>query len=388
MPHYQAIRLSDENYRLLSTTDSGRLGAVYELRQTKQGAWLGLWMRQDWLDKVGMDVPETFEEWHDVLTAFKDQLGATAPLTLNFSGSDGEIGMMSAGYGVYNKWQLDADGNVNFGPYMDGWKDYVTTMHEWYTEGLIDPDFMATDQRMPDMTSVITGATGAFTSLYTYPALYEESSEDPDMYLVPVNPPVVNSGDQLHIRLRDSYTSGNTAISANCENWEIALQWLDYLYTEEGALLANYGIEGDTFEFDADGNPVYLDKVANNPDGITMAQAMDLYLCPSAGVANWSDWTRELQSVPEKDLACYDVWGQADMDYTLPTISLTQDESVERAAIYADVSTYVKETTAKFISGALDIESNWDSYISTLQSMNIDRAIEITQNAYDRYLSR
>lgn len=388
MPHYLAIRMSDDQYYKLSTTDSGRMGAVYEFRQSKQGPWLGMWMRQDWLEKVNMETPETFDEWHDVLAAFKDQCGATAPLTLNWSGSDAEIGMMSAGFGVYNKWQLDETGKVNYGPYMPAWKDYVTTMHQWYTEGLIDPDFMSTDQRMPDMTAVITGKTGAFTSLYTYPALYESSSEDPDMYLIPVNPPVVNNGDKLHIRLRDSYTSGNTAISANCENWEIALRWLDYLYTEEGALLANYGVEGDTFTMGDDGKPVYTDKVMNNPDGLTMAQAMDAFLCPSAGVANWSDWTRELQAVPEKDLACYDVWSQADMEYTLPTISLTQDESVERAGMYADISTYVKETTAQFISGALDIESNWDTYVSNLESMGVERCIEITQGAYDRYLAR
>ena len=387
MPHYQAIRMSDQEYYKLSTTDSGRMGAVYEFRQSKQGPWLGMWMRQDWLDKVNMEIPETYDEWHDVLAAFKDQCGATAPLILNWSGSDAEIGMMSAGYGVYNKWQLDADGNVNYGPYMDGWKDYVTTMHQWYTEGLIDPDFMATDQRMPDMTAVVTGATGAFTSLYTYPPMYESSSEDPNMNLTAVNPPVVNKGDTLHIRLRDSYTSGNTAISADCENWEIALKWLDYLYTEEGARLANYGIEGDTYTM-VDGKPLYTDKILNSPDGTTMAQAMDLYLCPSAGIANWSDWTRELQALPEKCVAAYDVWGKSDMSYTLPTVSLTQEESVERAAIYADVSTYVKEKTAQFISGALDIESNWDKYVSDLKSMNIERAIEITQGAYDRYQAR
>ena len=44
--------------------------------------------------------------------------------------------------------------------------------------------------------------------------------------------------------------------------------------------------------------------------------------------------------------------------------------------------------TAQFISGAMDIDSNWDNYISTLQSMGIDRCIEITQAAYERYLAR
>ncbi|MCI8602274.1 MAG: extracellular solute-binding protein [Oscillospiraceae bacterium] len=388
MPHYQAIRLSDPNYEIPTKTDSGRLGTVYELRQSKQGPWLGLEMRKDWLDDIKAEVPETFDEWHDVLTAFKNELGATAPLMLNWSGSDGEIGMMSAGYGVLNNWQLNAEGKVTFGPYTEGWRKYVTTMHQWYTEGLIDPDFMATDVRMPDMTTIITGKAGAFCTLYTMPSLYEASSEDPDMYIIPVNPPVENKGDELHIRLRDSYVSGNTAVSADCENWEIALRWLDYLYTEEGALLANYGIEGDTFTYAADGSIEFTDKISRNPDGLTASQTVATFLCPSSAVANWSDWTRELGNVPEKDQTSYEVWGSAGEDWRLPSLSLTQEESVERAALYADIQTHVKEKTAQFISGALDIDANWDSYIAEMEKMGIERAIEITQGAYERYLAR
>lgn len=389
MPNYNAIRTSDIQYELLSTTDSGRLGAVYELRQSKQGPWLGLWIRQDWLDDLGLDTPVTFDDYHEVLTAFKEEKGATAPLILNWSGSDGEFGTMSGGLNVLNSWQLDETGKVNFGPYMDAWKEYVTIMHQWYEEGLIDPDFMATDERTADMAKVVTGASGLFAALYTMPSVYEASSEDPNMNLAPVNPPVKNEGDEIHIRLRDSYTSGNTAISADCENWEVALRWLDYLYTEEGALLANYGVEGDTFEFDENGDPVYTDKIVNNENGWTMTQTMASYLCPSAGIANWSDWTRELAGVPEKDQACYDVWSEADDTWRLPSsVSLTQEESTERAALYADISTIVKEQTAQFISGALDIESNWDAYIASLESSGIERAIEITQAAYDRYVGR
>ena len=389
MPNYERIRTSDVQYELLSTTDSGRLGAVYELRQSKQGPWLGLWIRQDWLDDLGLETPVTFDDYHEVLTAFKNEKGATAPLILNFSGSDGEFGTMSGGLNVLNSWQLDETGKVNFGPYMDAWKEYVTIMHQWYTEGLIDPDFMATDERTADMAKVVTGASGLFAALYTMPSVYEAASEDPNMNLAPVNPPVMNEGDEGHIRLRDSYTSGNTAISADSENWEVALRWLDYLYTEEGALLANYGVEGDTFEFDENGKPVFTDKILNNENGWTMTQTVASYLCPSAGIANWSDWTRELAGVPEKDQACYDVWSEFSDDWRLPSsVTLTQEESTERAALYADISTIVKEQTAQFISGALDIESNWDAYISALEASGMERAIEITQAAYDRYLAR
>lgn len=389
MPNYERIRTSDVQYELLSTTDSGRLGAVYELRQSKQGPWLGLWIRQDWLDDLGLDTPVTFDDYHEVLTAFKNEKGATAPLILNFSGSDGEFGTMSGGLNVLNSWQLDETGKVNFGPYMDAWKEYVTIMHQWYTEGLIDPDFMATDERTADMAKVVTGASGLFAALYTMPSVYEAASEDPNMNLAPVNPPVMNEGDEGHIRLRDSYTSGNTAISADSENWEVALRWLDYLYTDEGALLANYGVEGDTFEFNEDGEPEFTDKILANENGWTMTQTVASYLCPSAGIANWSDWTRELAGVPEKDQACYDVWSEFSDDWRLPSsVTLTQDESTERAALYADISTIVKEQTAQFISGALDIESNWDAYISALEASGMERAIEITQAAYDRYLAR
>lgn len=389
MPNYQKVRTSDIQYELLSTTDSGRLGAVYELRQSKQGPWLGLWIRQDWLDDLNLETPVTFDDYHEVLTAFKNEKGATAPLILNFSGSDGEFGTMSGGLNVLNSWQLDETGKVNFGPYMDAWKEYVTIMNQWYNEGLIDPDFMATDERTADMAKVVTGASGLFAALYTMPSVYEAASEDSNMNLAPVNPPVKNEGDEIHIRLRDSYTSGNTAISADCENPEVAMRWLDYLFTEEGALLANYGIEGDTFEFNEEGEPEFTDKILNNENGWTMTQTVASYLCPSAGIANWSDWTRELAGVPEKDQACYDVWSEADDTWRLPSsVTLTQDESTERAALYADISTIVKEQTAQFISGALDIESNWDAYISSLEASGIERAIEITQAAYDRYLAR
>ncbi len=196
MPNYQKVRTSDIQYELLSTTDSGRLGAVYELRQSKQGPWLGLWIRQDWLDDLDLDTPVTFDDYHEVLTAFKNEKGATAPLILNFSGSDGEFGTMSGGLNVLNSWQLDETGKVNFGPYMDAWKEYVTIMNQWYNEGLIDPDFMATDERTADMAKVVTGASGLFAALYTMPSVYEAASEDSNMNLAPVNPPVKNEGDE------------------------------------------------------------------------------------------------------------------------------------------------------------------------------------------------
>ena len=387
MPNYQALRKADPQVEIDTMTDSGRLACVYAVYTEEQGPWYGMQMRKDWLDELGMDVPTTYDEWEAALTGFKDQLGAYAPLSLTFNGFDTMNGGLSAGYGVWATWQLDETGKVNWGPAMDGWKDYLTKMNDWFEKGLIDPDFMAQDAFMVDMTSVITGKTGAWTSMYTMPSLYEASSEDPDMYIVPVTGPVVNEGDELHLRYRNVYTGTTTSVSANCSNWELALRWLDYLFSEEGARLANYGVEGDTYTMADDGTITFTDKVLAN-DQYSFSQAQANFLMPPSSVACYYDWTRELAAVPEKDIESYDVWSSAGQDWTLPTLSLTQEESVERAAIMTDIETYAKENSTQFITGVLDIETGWDSYISTIQGMNLERAIEITQAAYDRYLQR
>lgn len=387
MPNYQSLRLANPEVEINTKTDSGRLACVYAVYTEEQGPWYGMQMRKDWLDELGMEVPTTFDEWEAALTGFKDQLGAYAPLSLTFNGFDAMNGSMSAGYGVWATWQLDETGKVNWGPSMDGWREYLTKMNDWFEKGLIDPDFMAQDAFMVDMTSVITGKTGAWTSMYTMPSLYEASSEDTDMYIIPVTSPVVNEGDELHIRYRDVSYGTTTSVSANCSNWELALHWLDYLFTEEGGMLANYGVEGDTYTLGDDGTPVFTDKVLNN-ETYSFSQAQANFLMPPSSVACLYDWTRELAAVPEKDIESYDVWSSAGQDWTLPTLSLTQEESVERAAIMTDIETYAKENSTQFITGVLDIETGWDEYVSTIQGMNLARAIEITQAAYDRYLER
>ena len=53
-----------------------------------------------------------------------------------------------------------------------------------------------------------------------------------------------------------------------------------------------------------------------------------------------------------------------------------------------DVETYVQEKTTQMITGVLDIETEWDTYISDIESMGIADATAITQAAYDRYLQR
>ena len=81
----------------------------------------------------------------------------------------------------------------------------------------------------------------------------------------------------------------------------------------------------------------------------------------------------------QRDIEAYDIWSVADSDWMMPkALTLTAEESRERASIMSDVQTLAKEYTAQFISGLRDIAAEWESYLSTIKAMGIDTAIEIT----------
>lgn len=388
MADYNKLRNKDDFYAKSTITDSGRVVAAYQIYKTPQGPWCGLQVRKDWLDDLGLEAPVTFDDWEVMLTKFKEEKGAYAPLSLGMMGYNIMTHSMSAGLNVFCDF-MNVDGTVVYGPTQDAWKEYLTIMNDWYKKGLIDPDFMTTSIFMPDMGMVTTGQTGAWDSMYTMPSLYEMSSADQNMYIIPVASPVKNAGDEVHVRLADSILGVATSISADTEYPELCAKWINYLCTEEGSLLCNYGLEGRGLAYDADGKPVFSEMITANQEGYSVSQAQAVYaLAPSTLPCDY-DWTRELSIVPEKDLTSYDVWGAVEDDYILPAgMTHTADESKELASITTDISTFVNESTNQFITGVKDINTEWDAYVATIESMNIARAVEIKQAALDRFNAR
>ena len=381
---YNKVRTNDPVMEKSTLTDSGRVVSFNILYTEKQGPWMGMQIRKDWLDELGLEVPTTYDELEEVLRQFKEKKNAYAPLTLGANGYMETSHALSAGYGVMEDF-MQIDGQVVYGPMEDGWKEYLTMLNRWYAEGLLDPDFMTNGAWQVDTGMVLNGETGVWNAMYTMISQYEAG--DSGIEVVPMTSPVKEEGDALHIRREDGYVGNGVAISADCEHPEIAMKLMNYLYSEEGAELANYGIEGDTFNY-VDGKPILTDKISHNEE-YSMSQAQALYLMPPSRFGGLYDWTRELSTVPEKDIKAFDIWGVADDSYILPSrISYTSDESTERAKIVAEVDTYMKENSVKFITGVLDIDTEWDNYVNQLKDLGVERAIEITQAALDRFNQR
>ena len=383
LPDYNRVRTSDPVMEKSTTTDKGRVVGLHILYTEKQGPWMGMQIRKDWLDELGLDMPETYDELETVLKAFKEEKNAYAPISIGKKGTMETSHALSAGYGVMETYQ-QVDGKVLYGPMEEGWREYLTMLNRWYEEGLIDPDFMTNGGWQVDTGMVLNGDTGVWNAMYTMISQYEA---DGNIEVVPMASPKKEKGDKLHIRREDGYVGNCVTISADCKYPEIAMKLWNYLYSEEGSLLANYGIEGDTFNY-VDGKPQVSDKITNNAD-YSMSQAQALYLMPPSRFGGLYDWTRELASVPEKDVKAFDIWSEADDSYIIPSrISLSSEEASEFAKLNAEITTYMEENSVKFITGVLDIDTEWDNYVQQLKDLGVERAIEIKQAALERFNER
>jgi putative aldouronate transport system substrate-binding protein len=69
-------------------------------------------------------------------------------------------------------------------------------------------------------------------------------------------------------------------------------------------------------------------------------------------------------------------------------LTFTAEEGAERASILSDLKTYVDTMTVGFINGTNDIDKDWDTYISTVKSIGLDRLTEIYQTSLERYYQR
>lgn len=390
-PDYKKLISSDPLVLKDCTTDEGNIAAVFLINYPDQGPWYGLTVRNDWLEACNLDVPVTYDDWHDMLVAFKDQMGATNPLWLNNRGSD-MFNIFTAGFGVATLGNgstaafYNDNGTAKYGPLEPGYKDYVTTMAQWYSEGLIDPDFYTrtTDVFVPDDLSG-TGACGAFADIYTLIDLRPVTSIDTTIDTIPVPQPVMKEGDTVHLR-QYNFTRGTSgaSISTACKNPELAMAWMNLGSIEEYSLLAYWGVEGDTYTME-NGEPQFTDKILNNEE-FTPNDAVTKYLWRAPGMYRWS---RELQFAGPKAVDAIDnVWVQhSDGAWYMPNITMTTEEGNEFSRIMGDVDTYASEMTTKFILGQESLD-NYDSFVETLRGMGAESALALQQAALDRFNAR
>lgn len=350
--------------------------------------YVGPAFRKDILDKYGLEIPETMDEWYEVLTTLKNN-GIESPLTIRFDNLFDRT-VFSGAYDIVPDYFVE-DGKVVCGYYDERFKDYIGTIRKWYSEGLIDSDMMVLDGKavnskfLNGQTAAVIASNGGFTSMNP------KSSGNPDFVMEAAPYPARDENHTPYLVYRDKIAFPVASITTQCKNKPLAVKLLDYFYSFEGNLLANFGIEGETYDM-VDGKPVYNDYIMKNPDGKTMSQAGLQYSRAFSFGAFVQDkvygnqwygldgqkratelWTKNMDLYNEKNPFLYG--------------TLTAAEVTKTASKQTDIDTYCRETVGKFILGTEPIE-NMDKFFAQLKAMGIEDIIKVKQDAYDRFIEK
>ena len=373
-PNYKAVFASLPEYKD-TFTDKGNQWGMY-CYYSNATVFYGVSYRKDIGDKIGINtIPETLDEWEDAFQIFIDN-GYNEPMFLQ-NGLNMNGTWLSA-FGVGESFYQD-NGVVKYGPIQPGFKEYLARMHDWYDKGYMMKDFVGKDTR--DMLIADKALVSwASDSLSGDELVASGHVSNPDFYLMPCPHPVLNKGDKVHYRLTATTVDQPTAIATSCKTPELAVKWLDYMFSEEGQFFCNYGVEGVTYEM-VNGKPEYTDLITHNDVSVTNTLEAYILFCCTVNT------NPSLAFSPSKVL-CNQVWSDSPCDQVLPkALVRTSDETARYAAVMTDVETYVSENVAKFIMGTRSLDE-FDDYVQVIESTGIADATAIQQAALDRYNGR
>lgn len=394
-PNLKAILASDKDLDKMVKTDAGNYAGFPFIKSSDHdyfsAVWHGPQLRKDLMDKFGLSVPQTVDDWTNVLKAFQSN-GIEIPLSVIWSVFDNQT-ITNVFVGAYGAGMdfMQVDGKVLYGPIQPGYKDFLTLFSSWYSQKLLDPDFATQDRNAFD-AKVTSGKIGSFMgnaggNMGKY--LDAVRPSNPTFDLVGAPYPGLKAGEVPLSGQRDFRYDFNscTAITTSNKHPDETAAWLDYGYSSAGSLLFNFGVENVSYTM-VDEAPKLTELITKNPNGLTLSQAWAQYSRYPYNGPFLESYYAALAYFPyPQQLDAVAKWAKADVTWKMPPITTTADEANQIATSMNDIKTYVNEMTLKFIMGQEPL-SNFDAYAEQVKKMGIDQAIQIEQAALDRYSSR
>lgn len=416
MPNLTKILEEHPDIRAAITMDDG---CIYGLPAGEQMGTAGVGKAEDyniytipqysminktWLDELGLEVPTTLDELHDVLVAFQENdmatmygndAGQTIPLSFGIDQWCWGQNIYYAGFGFTN-WTNDVcadlllqpDGTVNFVSDDDNYRAALEYFHDWFTEGLIDQEVFSQDDTQY-MAKCSQGRVGVATWWY----IEELMGDHADDY---VFLPVLDGPDGTHnVTVRDGggINSGSLSITSACESPINLLKFYDQWYIPENTMQLQYGPIG-TYFTGQDENGLWqsvTDEEAQAQFGKSAGELKsEMEVAgPKLILSDYYANVFEMEPRAQERLTdLYDYWMQYVDDTTTYPIDcvFTSDEldTIDRYRV--DFENFVAEQEAAWLRDGGITDETWAAYKDNLNSYGMDKLLEVYQAAYDRYV--
>lgn len=389
MPNYQKFWASipkAERKELFAQRTSGD-GKIYSAPSygTQTVNNLRTWMyRKDILDKHGLAVPSTSTELYETAKKLKQLYPESYPICFRTGLSK------ITEWGP--SWQKDftqysyydyGDQTWKFGAREPAMRTIVEYFLKLKNEELVPPNYITMETK--SWEELMSTDRGFFTLDYIVRIDFfnlANRQDNPDYTLALMAPPKpdISGGRQKLFKGNldfYGYCVCNTGKEDRIEN---AFRFVDWMYTDEATELLSWGKEGETYEV-VDGRKQFIlegDEQPQNKYGIATYGLYQRILTE----ANEATYTLEQVE------ACHEVLQYLEPN-SLPTqwLPLTEDEASEANAIISEVNNYTDEQLSKFLLGQTPM-SEWDTFQKGLADSQIDRLLEIYDQAYKRVIAQ
>lgn len=279
------------------------------------------------------------------------------------------------------------DGSIDI--MSDGAYKMVETMKKWYDEGLIQPEWVAGTFSEADWEAAMLNGNGSiFYDYYNRAEWFMENGgpdNDPNYQMGVLNFIKDDNGNPQKMTVSMKYNDECvTAVNANCSEDKIKtiLTFIDYFYSEEGEILANYGVEGESFKTDANGDKEFIADYQTEE-------------ATPAGEKRWSFLSDRFTVCKPVDNEAFFKWnapliaeatGRLFTDENLGTsyvLKFTDDQSKEVTNLLASVFDAQMSGIAQFIDGTRELTpDNWAAFQQEMNDLGLSRIEEIQLAAY------
>ena len=394
-PNLQKYIDDNPDYKALVTDKDGH---IYGLcKETPIFADL-IGYRVDQFKAAGIDPDSivTIDDFTKALETLKAYYGKDNPNYYPLTGRDTAIRFASWFGAASNISSTESNGIYINGHYKDGSIDImndgaykmVETMKKWYDEGLIQPEWVAGTFGEADWEAAMLNSNGSvFYDYYNRAEWFMENGgpdNDPNYQMGVLNFIKDDNGNPQKMTVSMKYNDECvTAINANCSEDKIKtiLTFIDYFYSEEGEILANYGVEGESFK-DTNGDKEFI--VDYQTEEAT-----------PAGEKRWSFLSDRFTVCKPVDNEAFFKWnapliaeatGRLFTDENLGTsyvLRFTDDQSKEITNLLASVYDAQMSGITQFIDGTRELTpDNWAAFQQEMNDMGLSRIEEIQLAAY------
>jgi len=382
-PNYKKFLEENPDIKYFATAADGNMYFIpFVLDGDASAGWF---IRQDWLDKLNLEIPETTDDLYNVMVAFRDQdpNGNGQKDEVPWHGMKGDVGGLISLFNAKDDFRYK-DGKVTYGPMEDNFVPAIKEVAKWYKEGLIDPEFFTrSDARdyfcannMSGIAHEWIGSTAKTNDTY--------KDTIPGYNFVPFAPPAGPDGVHREAVRRGRPDGEGWAISSMNEHPVETIKFFDFWFTEEGRRLANFGLEGVHYDM-VDGAPVFKDELLHGDPSITVVM-MSIRSMTNFGF--WQDYAYEAQwtnQIARDGIKMYKENGYLPELIECPKLSYFEDEK-QHNVLKTQIETYVDECVQQWIFGAKDPEAEYASFKENLKSLGVEEYVAIEQKAYDGYL--